>query len=1240
MEAKSTERKLKIMSFNVQGLRNSKKRNALFRLFKKNKYDIVAIQEAYLVNEDMTLIDREWGNPYHLSEGTKRSKGVLTLFGSGFKFEDIVKVYMDDRVIISKVHFDDNVINIVNIYGPCGDREKIFFYNNLVKTIDCHVNNDIDNLIVLGDTNVVRCNSKDVIVGLKHANNSVTEFNKFINNFELHDVWRDQNQNQREYTWCRKNSRASTFIARRLDYIFVNSNLFAYCQDANIYGLGFSDHRAVTLVFNFATFKRGPSNFKLNVELLKDINFINLAKQEIEEVRKKSTELDPHLLWELVKIKLKTVAISYGKRKAQENRINKKSLIENLAACETLLASQPNDITLQAKMTNLKSKLEIFLLKETEGARIRAGIKWAEKGEHSNKFFLNIGAQRARNDTIFRMSNKDNTTVKDNDGILDLLSCHFENIYLQPSNPQQDSVDDMFCIPDENSQLGDEEAELLERTVTEAELHSALASMKNGSSPGMDGIPVEIYKVMWCNIKDLLLKNIKYSFEVEELSFSQTHGVIKLLHKGKGQDREKVANWRPITLLNTDYKIVAKLIARRMNTVLEKMIDPNQYAFIKGRNAGEMIREIDDIIELEKIKGKKSILLSIDYAKAFDTLSTNAIMKAMRLYGFKSNFLKWIQILLKERKSSVKNNNFISRFFDMERGVRQGCPLSPLLFICTVELLARNIRNDKNIKGVMISKNHRPLKIKFFADDTTLFLRDQMDFREVLSKIKLFAIFSGLELNKGKSMAMILDKNNGNVKEMFGIKIVDKLKILGIHFSNKSQTCEIKDNYESKIEHLESLCKIWSRRNLSIIVKIVLIKTFGISLFTHVINSIGIDEERIKKINQILFKFIWNKSSTNKKTIEKVKRSILCSNKKEGGLGMTDLKLFQTGFYLKWAELLLDSNNQEWKTTAMKFFLPVGGLLVFKSNITNEEFKGMSQIKSLFWKRVLGTWLTHNSNRRIEECNIKPDSVLFNNTNFRYKNKTLFIPQLIQRNINTVEDVTREGRILSLQEVERKYGTYPGLFLDYNVIFNALHPHTQQIVDNQNKPREEGFLFQNKKVGKLGRKTLVKMIKTKQRPNIEQTWTNEFPINFEKDRWLIPFNVTKEVRLHILQWKICHKIYPTAIILTKMGHRNTDLCQHCGVRETLGHFFFECIATKIIWHEIEKLIAIDTGKRITLNTATALLGYIPDQPVSKKEWKFINLTILIGKLAISKLKYGPQRNPIEILESEIRMRNI
>ena len=137
-------------------------------------------------------------------------------------------------------------------------------------------------------------------------------------------------------------------------------------------------------------------------------------------------------------------------------------------------------------------------------------------------------------------------------------------------------------------------------------------------------------------------------------------------------------------------------------------------------------------------------------------MSTKAIISALELYGFGDYFLKWIKILLTNRTCCVRNGGYISQEFNMERGVRQGCPISPVLFILTSELFAASVRADSNIKGIRLPNSQKFLKILQYADDITLLIRDLIDFREVLSRIKLFSKFSGLELNFKKANGMKL----------------------------------------------------------------------------------------------------------------------------------------------------------------------------------------------------------------------------------------------------------------------------------------------------------------------------------------------------------------------------------------------------------------------------------------------------------------------------------------------------
>ena len=158
-------------------------------------------------------------------------------------------------------------------------------------------------------------------------------------------------------------------------------------------------------------------------------------------------------------------------------------------------------------------------------------------------------------------------------------------------------------------------------------------------------------------------------------------------------------------------------------------------------------------------------------------------------YGFGDYMLRWIHILMNDRISCVKNNGLLSGDFEMQRGLRQGCPLSPLLFVLAVELLAHKIRYDENIKGINI--NTKTAKVRQYADDTTLLLKDNIDIREVLSRLKEFEFISGLKINKNKSYLMC-PGNPGLVgSEIEGIKVSKEVKILGVWFDNDVQA---KDN--------------------------------------------------------------------------------------------------------------------------------------------------------------------------------------------------------------------------------------------------------------------------------------------------------------------------------------------------------------------------------------------------------------------------------------------------------------
>ncbi len=178
--------------------------------------------------------------------------------------------------------------------------------------------------------------------------------------------------------------------------------------------------------------------------------------------------------------------------------------------------------------------------------------------------------------------------------------------------------------------------------------------------------------------------------------------------------------------MNTDYKILTKSLAFRLQKVLPLIINSDQTGYIKGRYIGENIRTISDLIEYTSLMNMPGVILLIDFEKAFDTIKWSFPVKSLEYFNLGKMFVNWIKVIYKNTESTVMNNGHCTNRFPISRGIRQGCPVSPYLFIIAAEVLSISIRARHNIKGITIKDT--TFKLSQLADDTTLLL---MDFESV-----------------------------------------------------------------------------------------------------------------------------------------------------------------------------------------------------------------------------------------------------------------------------------------------------------------------------------------------------------------------------------------------------------------------------------------------------------------------------------------------------------------------------
>jgi len=192
----------------------------------------------------------------------------------------------------------------------------------------------------------------------------------------------------------------------------------------------------------------------------------------------------------------------------------------------------------------------------------------------------------------------DNRTISTHKEILNEQKRFYQNLYTQHNKSQLDNNCDFLR---DLANLNETDKDYCENKITVDECSKALKELSNGKSPGSDGFTTEFYKFFWINIKDIVYNSFIYAYENGVLSIEQRRAVLTLLPK-IGKDHRYLKNWRPLSLLNTDYKILAKVLASRMQRVIKTLVKDDQVAYIKGRYIGENIRKISDIFEYIGIK--------------------------------------------------------------------------------------------------------------------------------------------------------------------------------------------------------------------------------------------------------------------------------------------------------------------------------------------------------------------------------------------------------------------------------------------------------------------------------------------------------------------------------------------------------------------------------------------------------------------------------------------------------------
>ena len=1214
---------LRLFSLNVNGLRSTVKRKSVFRYIKEKQFDIACLQESYVTDDVSEKWKMEWGGDFVSNNFNSHSCGQIILLRKNV-FDNVVVLKSSRRILVVQVKFQNKKIIIVNVYAPNCVAEKNRFFEELTEVIR---NLDSEQIVVCGDFNCTLNDDLDNISGEKHPRSNITHFNDLVAKCDLYDTWRLFHPQDKAYTWCRN----KPFLARRLDYIFVNSNTFEKTIESSILSLSSTDHRGCSIVVKLSDMERGPGYWKLNNNLLNDIDYVNQVNTLIDEyVHEITDEADYQMEWEMLKVKIKTFTSNYSKLKSAKRRNLLVKMYDELDTVEKELARNPDRVTLHSKRIKIKLEIELAEQHRVRAAQTRARVKWVEEGEKNTKYFLGLEKSRANAKIMEEVYNENGTLVSKQSEIVNVQKRYFSNLYKDKVNSQGlEQKVEQFIRTTTIPTLSEEQKNSCEGQVTESELLNALKQMKNGSAPGCDGITTEFIKVFWTHIGNLLTKVFNSSFEKKSLSSNQRKGIITLIHKGKDLPRNNLKNWRPISLMNSDYKLLAKCLAIRLSCVIDDIVNNDQVAYIRGRQVSSLLRLIDDIIEQTDVMQKHGLLFAVDLSQAFDSISKPYILIAFKKFGFGDSFCQWVETLMADTKSCMNYCGWLTEYFSVDSGIRQGCPFSPLAFILALELVAIRIRESRDVQGISILDTL--IKIALYADDITLFLQDEQDMYHALDIFQEFSEISGLKINKVKSEAMWLGTRKESLDSFFGYTWKRRLKILGICFANDKSASLIEENWLNKVESIKRVIHTWEKRNLSIMGKILIAKTFLLSQFVYVIQAISIPNVVLVEINRLLFRFIWRKKDCNRRAFEKVKRTVLCSEYERGGLNMINIIQMQRAALLHWvARLTSASNDEKWKSIVKSIFKSFGpNLICFYSNVKWRNFKGIHQIKSCFWKSVLQAWLDENKH----DLNQPVPTFLWNNSFMKHQGAVLFFPDWIKANVLSLGDVHGPDGFITFHDVCQKIGQSASRILEYYAVRAAVHQFQRRNTNNttdidlQNIP-----VFNGKRIASYKEFRKALEIDSSVTPCSHTFWNRKLGKELTKETWLIPRITTKETRLRVLQWKIIHNIYPTNILLCKMRVTDSRICSYCPDKiDYMEHFFYECPVVLHFWKSVKQYILINYGTQIDISVLEALFGVPKTRDIPLETLQKINHLILIAKMCISIYKKTNSKAPLSII---------
>lgn len=865
---------MRIATLNVRGFSDRRRQNQVYRLVTDEDLDIVALQETKVGREDQTdRMVRPFIARYDVcvSHAVGFSAGCALLIrrslGAALK---TVTASETGRYVVCDLEYCSNEWRVMCVYGPTNTAERKAFFEEMRPWCETE-----RLLILMGDYNCV-CSARDKSSTTNFRDASTVVLNEIVAGCALEDAGDSMsNAGTVRYTHFQGNSHA------RLDRVYLSVELVRECDKYEVTPVSFSDHCLVSLTLGRAA-KRGNAFswglWKMNNKLLQDDKFVEAVDACARTSFSSSDVTNFIRKWELFKQEVKLKGLERSSAMKSDEKKKEATLRSNLDALIVAECRSPG--TCRDDIKNVKAQLEVLDQGKYHGALVRARAEKMLLGEAPTKRALCSEKKYARRNAIAEIESE-GVLYKDQASIERCFCNFYDKLFARHAI-------DVVAFKDEFLRLlpclNKEMSALLETDITENEVRKAIEELSPGKTPGPDGLSAAFYKKFKECLSPVLctLYAEAYQNGVLPPSFHESHTIFI----PKSDDDAKlraVSGYRPISLTNVDYKILMKILASRLQTVIRDIVGPHQTCGIKGRSIVTNIHTARSVLECCDSTQGSLAMLQVDLEKAFDQVSHELLIAMLEHINVGAVILQGVRMAYSGCSTSLVVNKSLSKAVQVQRGVRQGCPLSPLLFCVYVEAFCLSVIGSKTINGFRLQSCE--VRVLAYADDIALFFIDKSSISEAVKTLKAFCKYSASSVNWQKCLGFWHGQWEEAPEVFENISWqTTPTKYLGVPLENyedsdpywRRQTAELRDKAEK-----------WQGTGLSIFARGSVCNVFLISKIWYVLQVLHCSRAHVQALHRVFAVLIWES------TWEKTSRTNLFRRVRSGGLSLSHLFLRQ-----------------------------------------------------------------------------------------------------------------------------------------------------------------------------------------------------------------------------------------------------------------------------------------------------------------------------------------------------------